>query len=192
MIHSLTASVERGDAIMRCIRATKAIAYVALSCLPLTCGGQQADNRHGEHIEMISPDGRYVAVIDLDAAEWILSVYRRRIVIKTQRDTPKRFRKIITRQRITSVSHDIAGVRWAPRNRHTLVFAVGGVYANARLAIWQGGKRDRTLVHGRLNEDSGEEFFQLDGVSNDGSTVYYGYGTASEDKYGAHWKSYHI
>lgn len=174
----------------RCVNVVLAIILSLLTCACCAVSSQDIADRR---VEATSPDGRYVAVIKLDDAAWVLSVYRRHVVSAELHGKRLPRRRVVLTPFALDIGRDIAGARWCPRRGHTLVFAEDGVYADdARMAIWRRGKRAVMLVPRRLEKDSGQEFFQLDGISRDGKTVYYGYGVASRDKYGAHWVSYKI
>ncbi len=165
---------------------------VTQSFAPHVCTAGQTNDNCAEHMKPVSPDGRYVAVLDYIADTWALSICSRKIVFEARRDKQKKSqRRIVLRRYTAELTDDISGIRWAPRHPHTLVFATSGIYSKARMAVWQGGKRAVTLVHSRLKKGS-EEGFQLDGISKDGNMVYYGYFGDSHDQRDAHWKSYRV
>jgi hypothetical protein len=90
---------------------------------------------------------------------------------------------------VKNLCEGVSNVRWAPRHRHTLVFGVTDVYGNARLAMWNGGKRAITLVPRKYKYDTISEYFELDGISGDGRTVYYAY--SNDNPHGSQYEDWH-
>src|SRR5580658_5756782 len=70
-------------------------------------------------------------------------------------------------------------IRGRRQNGHKLIFGASDAYGNAKLAMWRGGKRYRTLVRRRYKVDTHDECFELDGISSDGKRVYYRYSNDS-------------
>lgn len=65
-----------------------------------------------------------------------------------------------------------AGYLWVPGKPHTLVFGTSGMYGEAKLAMWKGGK----TVALKQAKRPADEAFRLFSVSADGKTLYYGHG----------------
>jgi len=138
-----------------------------------------------------SPDGRYAVKFNFDAPSNYISVYRR--TVKMTRDRNNRdHRHVILKLIKRELDDCIGGARWAPHRGHTFVFAIDGVYGDARLAVWTGGKRAWTLVPRRFESMSGLEGYELDGFSKDGNTILFGYWSDSGRGESVKWFSYRV
>ena len=131
-----------------------------------------------------SPDGKYALAVFYDGPAAFLRIYTRRVVVQPIPGTHRFKRSVKLQVYISKLCDGIDNVCWVPKHDHTLVFRVGDAYGDAKLALWSGGKRAKTLVRRRSNTKS--EDYELDGVSKDGRRVYYGYNNDNG------WKSYYI
>src|ERR1051326_1847230 len=121
--------------------------------LPVIVPSQTEARSLNERRNHLSPDKMYVASLQHgDGDVWDLTIRRSR-----------------SRQRLVRAD-DVHGLAWVPGHHHRLVVATCGLYGEARLALWDGGKHWRVLHPVKRPY---EECFWLDGVSADGESILY-------------------
>jgi hypothetical protein len=112
-------------------------------------------HRSDERRNFVSPDGKYIARLQHGEANvWELSIVDSRSGQRLIRD------------------NDVDGLVWVPRHPHRLVIATCAIYTRARLSLWEGGRRWRSL---RPVKRPDAECFMLYGVAANGRFIVYGH-----------------
>lgn len=114
-----------------------------------------------------SPDGAYlVKVKDDECSTMRLLLYARFV----RGDRSSSVRRGPPAQRVSTILHQVNSFMWLPGHPHTLVAATSGDCGAGMLALWNGGRHFRNL---RPVKDPSLEWFELDGATPDGKTIFF-------------------